>query len=112
MVCLNGYFDRGHQYETKFYGCKHILLEEYDILRDELQPRKYIFEKNASTSLKIRFLDLTFPILRRALRFDLSSYEVHSNADISHIMVFRSNMSFKNICSAKHNSSYRLDLLR
>ena len=42
MVCLNGYFDRGHQYETKFYGCKHILLEEYDILRDELQPRKSI----------------------------------------------------------------------
>ena len=40
MVCLNGYFDRGHQYEQKFYGCKHILLEEYDIIRHELQPRE------------------------------------------------------------------------
>ena len=30
-----------HQYEVRFYGCKHILLEQYDIIRDEIQPRKY-----------------------------------------------------------------------
>ena len=40
-VCLNGYHDMRHQYEVRFYGCKHILLEEYAIIRDELQPRKY-----------------------------------------------------------------------
>ena len=45
MVCLNGYFDRGHQYEQKFYGCKHILLEEYDIIRDELQPRELLEDR-------------------------------------------------------------------
>ena len=40
---MNGYHDMRHQYEVKFYGCKHILLEEYDIIRDEIQPgRKYI----------------------------------------------------------------------
>ena len=40
-VCLNGFHDKGHQWDTKFYGCKHILLEEYDIIRDEIMPRKY-----------------------------------------------------------------------
>ena len=39
-VCLNGYHDMRHQYDVKFYGCKHIMLEEYDIIRDELQRRK------------------------------------------------------------------------
>lgn len=43
-VCLNGYHDMRHQYEVRFYGCKHILLEEYDIIRDELQPREYCKE--------------------------------------------------------------------
>jgi hypothetical protein len=37
---MNGFFDMRHQYETKFYGCKHILLEEYMIIWDELIPRK------------------------------------------------------------------------
>ena len=39
-VCMNGFFDMRHQYETRFYGCKHILLEEYMIIWDELIPRK------------------------------------------------------------------------
>jgi hypothetical protein len=38
---MNGFFDMRHQYETKFYGCKHILLEEYMIIWDELIPRKF-----------------------------------------------------------------------
>ena len=29
-----------HQYEYRFNGCRHILLEEYDIIREEIQPRK------------------------------------------------------------------------
>jgi len=37
-VCMNGFFDMRHQYETRFYGCKHILLEEYMIIWDELIP--------------------------------------------------------------------------
>lgn len=41
-VCLNGFHDDRHQYEVKFYGCKHILLEEYDIIRDELQPPFFV----------------------------------------------------------------------
>ena len=40
-VCLNGFHDMRHQYEYLFMGCRHILLEEYDIIRDEIQPRKY-----------------------------------------------------------------------
>jgi len=36
QACFNGFFDKGHQYEVKFYGCKHVLLEEYDIIRLEL----------------------------------------------------------------------------
>jgi len=36
QACFNGFHDKGHQYEVKFYGCKHILLEEYDIIRFEL----------------------------------------------------------------------------
>ena len=40
-VCLNGFHDMRHQYEFLFYGCRHILLEEYDIIRDEIQPRKF-----------------------------------------------------------------------
>ena len=39
-VCLNGFHDMRHQYDIKFYGCKHILLEEYDIIREELMPSK------------------------------------------------------------------------
>jgi len=35
-ACFDGFHDKGHQYETKFYGCRHILLEEYDIIRTEL----------------------------------------------------------------------------
>lgn len=27
----------------KFYGCKHVLLEEYDIIRLELVKREYNF---------------------------------------------------------------------
>ena len=37
---MNGFFDMRHQYETRFYGCKHILLEEYMVIWDELIPRK------------------------------------------------------------------------
>lgn len=40
QVCLNGFQDMRLQYEVKFYGCKHILLEDYDIIRDEIQPRE------------------------------------------------------------------------
>ena len=40
-MCLNGYHDMRHQYDMYFYGCKHILLEDYDIIRDEIMPRKY-----------------------------------------------------------------------
>jgi len=35
-ACFNGFHDKGHKYEVKFYGCRHVLLEEYDIIRDEL----------------------------------------------------------------------------
>eukprot|EP00092_Neocalanus_flemingeri_P057011 GFUD01067651.1.p1 GENE.GFUD01067651.1~~GFUD01067651.1.p1 ORF type:complete len:222 (-),score=39.63 GFUD01067651.1:346-1011(-) len=35
-ACFNGFHDKGHQYEVKFYGCRHVLLEEYDIIRSEL----------------------------------------------------------------------------
>ena len=42
-VCLNGFHDMRHQYDIKFYGCKHILLEEYDIIREELMPCEYFF---------------------------------------------------------------------
>jgi len=41
-VCLNGFHDMRHQYEFLFYGCRHILLEEYDIIRDEIQPPFFI----------------------------------------------------------------------
>ena len=39
-VCLNNFHDMRHQYEYRFNGCRHILLEEYDIIREEIQPRK------------------------------------------------------------------------
>jgi hypothetical protein len=32
-----------HQYERKFYSCLHILQEDYDIIRDEIQPRESTF---------------------------------------------------------------------
>jgi len=35
-ACFNGFHDKGHQYEVKFVGCRHVLLEEYDIIRGEL----------------------------------------------------------------------------
>jgi len=35
-ACFNGFHDKGHKYEVKFYGCRHVLLEEYDIIREEL----------------------------------------------------------------------------
>jgi len=41
-VCLNGYFDMRHQYETRFYGCKHIKLEEYFIIQDELSKPFFV----------------------------------------------------------------------
>jgi len=41
-VCLNGFHDMRHQYDIKFYGCKHILLEEYDIIREELMPSFFV----------------------------------------------------------------------
>ena len=27
--------------QVKFYGCRHVLLEEYDIIREELIKREY-----------------------------------------------------------------------
>ena len=39
-ACFNGFHDKGHQYEVRFYGCKHVLLEEYDIIRGELIKRE------------------------------------------------------------------------
>ena len=47
-VCLNGFHDMRHQYDIKFYGCKHILLEEYDIIRDELMPGKFSYPGTSS----------------------------------------------------------------
>ncbi len=41
-VCLDGFHDMRHQYEVRLYGCKHILLEEYDYILAELRPRKTI----------------------------------------------------------------------
>jgi len=35
-ACFDGFHDKGHKYEVKFYGCRHVLLEEYDIIREEL----------------------------------------------------------------------------
>lgn len=35
-ACFNGFHDKGHKYEVRFYGCRHVLLEEYDIIRSEL----------------------------------------------------------------------------
>ena len=42
QACFNGFHDKGHQYEVTFNGCKHILLEEYDIIRYEVAKRKYL----------------------------------------------------------------------
>lgn len=28
--------------KVKFYGCRHVLLEEYDIIREELIKREYL----------------------------------------------------------------------
>ncbi len=39
-VCLNGFNDMRLQYERAFYGCGHVLLEDYDIIRNEIQPRE------------------------------------------------------------------------
>jgi len=36
QACFDGFHDKGHQYEVTFNGCKHILLEEYDIIRYEV----------------------------------------------------------------------------
>ena len=61
QACFNGFHDKGHQYEVKFYGCKHILLEEYDIIRFELTKRKSnnflpnILQLNCSTLTVISF---------------------------------------------------------
>jgi len=41
-ACFDGFHDRGHQYEVKFYGCKHVLLEEYDIIRTELSKPFFV----------------------------------------------------------------------
>ena len=40
VVCLNGFRDMKLQYEQTFHGCKHVLLEDYDIIRNEIQPRE------------------------------------------------------------------------
>ena len=42
QACFDGFHDKGHQYEVTFNGCKHILLEEYDIIRYEVAKRKYL----------------------------------------------------------------------
>jgi len=41
-ACFNGFHDKGHKYEVRFYGCRHVLLEEYDIIRDELIKPFYV----------------------------------------------------------------------
>ncbi|QQP39236.1 Uncharacterized protein FKW44_020055 [Caligus rogercresseyi] len=41
-VCFNGFHDMRHQYDTRFYGCKHILLEEYAIVQSEIQPPFFV----------------------------------------------------------------------
>jgi len=41
-ACFNGFHDKGHKYEVKFYGCRHVLLEEYDIIRSELMKPFYV----------------------------------------------------------------------
>ena len=39
-------FARNCSEQVKFYGCRHVLLEEYDIIREELIKREYkLFSK-------------------------------------------------------------------
>ena len=39
-------FARNVYEQVKFYGCRHVLLEEYDIIREELIKREYkLFSK-------------------------------------------------------------------
>ena len=43
MSCFDGFHDKNHQYEVKLYGCKYTLWEEYDIVRDEIQPGECMY---------------------------------------------------------------------
>ena len=45
------------QYEVKFYGCRHVLLEEYDIIRTELSKREYL---SSGAYSEIRFGEVGF----------------------------------------------------
>ncbi len=49
VSCLNNYHDRNHQYDYRFNGCKYILYEEYDIIRDEIQPSKLTMRSNINS---------------------------------------------------------------
>lgn len=42
VSCFDGFHDKNHQYDVRHYGCKYNLWEEYDTIRDEIQPRKFI----------------------------------------------------------------------
>jgi len=42
FACFDGFHDKGHQFEVKFYGCQHVLLEEYDIIRSELSKPFFV----------------------------------------------------------------------
>ena len=61
----------------KFYGCKHVLLEEYDIIRLELVKREYIFGQfllsyKASTKIS-RYL--SYGLIN--LMYDMKQMEQH-----------------------------------
>ena len=37
--------------QVKFYGCRHVLLEEYDIIREELIKREYQRKERVAISI-------------------------------------------------------------
>ena len=37
--------------KVKFYGCRHVLLEEYDIIREELIKREYQRKERIAISI-------------------------------------------------------------
>ena len=50
-IPTKAHFTRNFYEQVKFYGCRHVLLEEYDIIREELIKREYQTTESIAISI-------------------------------------------------------------
>lgn len=97
-------------FHYRFYGCKHILLEEYIIIWDELIPRKlnkfiYVIKNFPTNSL---FLGNNYVSLHYLLDIEMKIFELWQLFELFTFSIYGCNTIFLHTVVDSHANSYSL----